>query len=1159
MHNQSMIFRKLSIVFIVLFIWGCSTKKNTWLSRNYHNLTAYYNVYYNGRESFELGDKAIKTNYKNDYTRVLPLFEVSDGEAAGIAAGEMDRAIEKATKLIKRHSITVKPKKRSGSKEGYAAEFYNRKEFNNWVDDAYLLIGKAQFYKHEFLPAIRTFQYVNREFDNTPAQYEALIWLARAHGEQGDFVSALSALESYDLGGAAPIELYGDFMAVYADYLLKQEKYAEAVPYLKSAIDAGLPRKERIRYQYILAQLYALAGKEQTAAELYGIVAKASPDYEMSFNAKVNKASILYGDADVAEVKKQLHKLRKDKKNKEYLDRIYYAFGRVSLQEEDEPEALKYFKKSVEASVQDENRKGLSYREIGEIYYGRMDYVNAYYYYDSALVAVDPEYEKFSQLEERHHGLTGLVDHLLTVEREDSLQRLADMSESVLLAYLDGIIEVRKEEERLVKEREEAGRMDDAFFYENLGGSRTNTNQAGGKWYFYNPTSVGMGKNEFEKRWGKRKSEDNWRRSDKRKVAVDTEEDDPFTLPDDPFGDKKIEPGVVEGDEKTQEESTKQIQSGAVPTREELMADIPLSPEARQQSDSEIKNALVEMGLVFMDRLNNYPKAIEAFEELLRRYPQAENTEEALIALYNAYRLNEDQSGMASAQQRLEDEYPNSRFVAYLKDPQFLEKIERERLEKEEKYELTYESFLFGKYTEVLERASAVIISEPNNELITKYLLIRALSYGKQGDVSKFKMDLEMVVSKSADSQEGQMAQALLKHLEEGKEPVQGTLYSPGPSESLASRKDQLSEGEGVDVSSAGYVYIENETYDLVVMGIKDRDINRAIYNVADYNFTRFILSDYEIVEKRLLDGAPSLVVSGFRNKVEAMDYYYSLRENPAFFNLDKLTSGQMVVISKTNQSRFFLSGLVSEYQEFFEKYYLTLIDKNELDLVKPEEAVSETPNESDAQPVEGSVQNVVPVKEVVVPEDLKGLPVAAPVSVKKEEVIQTSEEKGDDQKNERIVAEDEEVEKKEEKEVVTELISPVSAEATVNIPETPVSVFKLNKEGVHLAMICIRDARMDYKRLVTIYTNFARNSYGTDKIVELVDVGSEYKALKVAGFTTIAEVDVFLKDVMTKSFLTRDYERREHYMWNISEENFDKLIQNGLVQAYSDFYKSNY
>jgi len=107
--------------------------------------------------------------------------------------------------------------------------------------------------------------------------------------------------------------------------------------------------------------------------------------------------------------------------------------------------------------------------------------------------------------------------------------------------------------------------------------------------------------------------------------------------------------------------------------------------------------------------------------------------------------------------------------------------------------------------------------------------------------------------------------------------------------------------------------------------------------------------------------------------------------------------------------------------------------------------------------------------------------------------------------------------------------------------------------------MICIRDARMDYKRLVTIYTNFARNSYGTDKIVELVDVGSEYKALKVAGFTTIAEVDVFLKDVMTKSFLTRDYERREHYMWNISEENFDKLIQNGLVQAYSDFYKSNY
>ena len=1159
MHNQSMIFRKLSIVFIVLFIWGCSTKKNTWLSRNYHNLTAYYNVYYNGRESFEIGDKAIKTNFKNDYTRVLPLFEVSDANAAGVAAGEMDRAIEKATKLIKRHSITVKPKKRSGNKDGYAADFYNRKEFNNWVDDAYLLIGKAQLYKHEFLPAIRTFQYVNREFDNTPAQYEALIWLARAHGEQGDFVSALSALEGYDLGGTAPIELYGDFMSVYADYLLKQEKYADAIPFLKSAIDAGLPRKERIRYQYILAQLYALTGNEQTAVELYGVVAKASPDYEMSFNAKVNKASILYGDADVAEIKKQLHKLRRDKKNKEYLDRIYYAFGRVSLQEENEPEALNYFKKSVEVSVQDENQKGMSFREIGEIYYGRMDFVNAYYYYDSALVSIDSEYEKFNRLEERHHGLTGLVDHLLTVEREDSLQRLADMSEPVLLAYLDGIIEVKKEEERLDKERQEAERLDDAFFYENMGRSGTSMNQAGGKWYFYNPTSLGMGENEFEKRWGKRKFEDNWRRSDKRKVAVDLQEDDPFALPDDPFRERTKEPGAGETDEETQEETIKQKPGGAIPTREELMADIPRSPEARRQSDSEIKNALVEMGLVFMDRLNNYPKAIEAFEELLRRYPDAENREEALVALYNAYRLNEDQLGMASAQKRLETEYPDSRFVAYLNDPQFLEKIEQQRLAKEEHYEITYESFLFGRYNDVLDRSSNVINNEQNNELIDKYLLLRGLSYGKQGKVSKFKLDLETVVSRDADSQEGLLAQALLKHLEEGKEPVQGTLYSPVPTESLVSRRDEMSEGEGVDMASAGYVYIENETYDLVVLDIKDQDINRAIYNVADYNFTRFILSDYEIAEKRMLDGTPSLVVSGFRNKVEAMDYYYSLRENPVFFNFDKLKSGQMLIISKTNQNRFFLSGLVSEYKEFFSKYYLALIDEKELELVKPEEVKVEMSKVEVSLPNEEPVQNVVPEKEVALAKDIKETPVATSDSERKAEVSSKKEERVDERKGEIIKSADDEVKKDVSKEGVPDTKSTSSTETVVEVPIAPTSTFNSNKERVHMALICIRKARMDYKRLTTVYTNFTRNTYGADKKVELVDVGADYKAIKVTGFSSLADVEKYLKDVKSKTFLTRDYARREHYMWAISEENIEKLMMKGEVQKYSEFYKSNY
>ena len=147
------------------------------------------------------------------------------------------------------------------------ADFYSKKEYNNWVDDAYLLIGKAQFYQHDFLTAIRTFQYVVREYNNTPAQYEGLIWLARAYTEYQDYIGALSALESYDLGGNAPIEFYSDFMAAYANLLLKQGKYSEAIPYLKNNIVDNKDRKQRIRFNYILGQLYLETNQRKEAAD----------------------------------------------------------------------------------------------------------------------------------------------------------------------------------------------------------------------------------------------------------------------------------------------------------------------------------------------------------------------------------------------------------------------------------------------------------------------------------------------------------------------------------------------------------------------------------------------------------------------------------------------------------------------------------------------------------------------------------------------------------------------------------------------------------------------------------------------------------------------------------------------------------------------------
>lgn len=1134
-----MFLRKLSIILILFSIWGCSTKKNTWLSRNYHNLTAYYNVYYNGKEAFKNGDKVIIEGYQNDYSNILPLFESSDPDAASVASGDMDRAIEKGQKLIKKHSITAKPKKRS-RKNQYAAEFYSKKEFNAWVDDAYVLIGKAQVYKHEQSLAIRTLQRVVRDFPNDETMYEALIWQARAYTDRGDYIGAMAALESYDLGGNAPIELYPDYMAVYANLLMVQEKYIEAIPYLNNALEDEQNKHKRLRYSYVLGQLYLLNDQREEAALAFAYVAKASADYEMTFNAKVNQASIVYANADIEEVKKQLHKLRKDKKNSDYLDRIYYAFGRVALQEHNESEALSYFKKSINASIDNKNQKGLSYRETGEIYYSHMDYANAYFYYDSALTVINEDYEKIDELKERHYGLGGLVDHLLTVEREDSLQRLADMSEPVLYAYLDEIIAAKEaEQERLQKLQEEES-LSDAFFYQSTSGSN-NFGQSG-KWYFYNQTSMGMGKLEFEKRWGKRKLEDNWRRKDKGKISTEESQDDPFDMPDNPF-----EQTPADKDQQTETDSNvaDTNTSVAIPTREQLLADIPLSDEDRLASDKAIEDALLEQGFVFMDRLENYPKAIEALESLLSRYPKAESRDEALIALYNAYRLNGDENGMMLTQKKIEAEYPDHRFVAYLNDPEFLNKIQKAKQEEALAYEKTYEAFLFGRFDEVINNSEkAITNAEETSQLINKYLLLRGLSFGKSGNTDFFKSDLNSIIENDGESEEAALAQALLKHLEDGKAPVQGTLFasSPGIKDVAAPSDTSIVAPE----QQAGFVFVENEAYELIVMGINESDINRAIYNVADYNFSRYLLHDFEISEKRLLDGSAALIVSGFGNRVEVMDYFYGLRENPQFFNFERLDKN-IVALSESNNSKFYLSGLVTDYISFFDKYYLQHADRKEVEKITPKEEkeeVIEQTQEETPDPVsktEQESQNIEPEKE------------------KKEEAESSNTKVNVNEQKEGVTTEtkSEEIMPPAEDKKISEETNELIVEEETVIPE-PESIYKVSDEEAHHVIVIIRKTRLDFNKVQRNFASHTRNNLGTDYKVQLLEFATSYRMVQIDGFKNGKEAKDYINSLDKYQYLTRDYSRKEHYIWSISESNFKTLKETEDLEEYNTFFKSN-
>jgi len=545
------------------------------------------------------------------------------------------------------------------------------------------------------------------------------------------------------------------------------------------------------------------------------------------------------------------------------------------------------------------------------------------------------------------------------------------------------------------------------------------------------------------------------------------------------------------------------------------------------------------LGLVFMDRLENYPKSIEALEELLTRYPRSESRAEAMIALYNAYRLSGDTAGMMATQSRIENEFPDHRFVAFLNDPEYLQKIQAKKAEQARIYESTYESFLFGHYNEVVAQAS-IAVDESENILKNKYLLLRGLSYGKQGQLEPFKADLNTIISSDKGSEEAQLAEALLKHIKEGKMPVQGTRFSVSPADVTSTPEVEVHSDEGGQ--KANFVFVDNEPYELIVMDIKDEDFNRAIYHVADYNFSRYLLHDFEIQEKRLLDGSPIVVVSGFSNRIEAMDYFYGLRENHQFFGFDYFTDN-IVILSESNNNKFYLSGLVSDYKLFFKKYYLQPVEKSELEKVSVTTPLPKEPQDS-------SMQNV----EV--------MEVDSPLS--KAELASTDQKEVEAQEalSEQVLVVPEKQAEVEQVPIEETPIKAAVEEAFVDtVTQAPIaeSIYSVGNDEKHVVLVVVKKTRMDYNRLQKLFAAHTRNNFGTDIEVQLLELGKSYRMVQVAFLQDAETAKEYIAGVKKLPYLLRDIERREHYIWAVSESNLSKLMESDDMQAYDDFFNANY
>jgi tetratricopeptide (TPR) repeat protein len=884
---QSKGLNSIYLLFLVMVIAGCTTQKNTFITRTYHNITSKYNILFNENESFKKGVNKIDDSFEDDYAELLPVFTYGDKELASTVMPEMDRTIKKGTKLVTMHSITVKPKlKDNTALSPKERAFYNKNEFNKWVDDNYFLIGKAHFYKHDYNLAKETFMFILNEFKNEEVVYDTRIWLARLYNETGEYKSSEEILEELEDDVNIPKRLKVDFYTTVADLHIKQGNLAEAIPNLENARDKIRKKRLRVRYTFILAQLYEKQGDLQKASKLYNKVVKMNPPYEMTFNAKINRA-LAYekGYGSVREIEKQLTRMLKDEKNKEYKDQIYYALGNLAYKEGNTTKAIMQYKKSVRHSIDNSNQKTRSFLTLADIYYDQPDYVNAQAYYDSAVVLIELDYPAYDIIFAKSQSLTKLVKEIQIFNLEDSVQRLAKLSTNELHSFIDKIIEdvKQKEQEEMLRRQEEA--LDRQFARESEYDRKMGKQNVGGSsmWYFYNQTARSLGYKEFKIKWGNRKLEDDWRRKNKS-----------TTVFSEGAGDEVAD--IASGEE------SKTAKAVSNKTREYYLRNIPLTDSMLSASHKRIENALYNMGLIYKNDLKDYEKFIESFKELIKRYPRTEYLLSAYYYLYDIYNKQNNKALVENYKNRIINQFPNSTYAKLLTNPNYVKELEAEQNKVNIYYEETYRRYRAEQYNDVIRRADFAFDNYTDDELISKFAFLRALSIGRTMNVKTFEKALYEILSSYPQTEVAESVKNILVYLDK--------------------EHPELKEEIEMEVAKKLYEFTEDMEHLFALIVSKETNINQLVFNIINFNIDNYDQLNLKVESSELNSTHDIVTVVSFRNTRESLNYFNSIARNGDVFRDVQREGVHSMVISTENLRILKDDKAVDRYLKFFEEYY---------------------------------------------------------------------------------------------------------------------------------------------------------------------------------------------------------------------------------------------
>lgn len=904
-------FCLLAIGAIVLLLTGCGTKKNTPASRQWQAFTTRYNVYYNGKEHYNEQIKDMEAKYEDDYSRFVLTHpaEARADQKLPQPTGDFNRTIEKMQKAIQLHSIKKKPARKGSSAKEKA--FRARDEFNPFLHNAWLMMGEGQYLNGDFSGAAATFFYISKHFTWLPEVVtQARIWMALSYlalDWNYEAENALRLVKEKDLTNQKLRNLYNRAMA---DYYVRTEKYSEAIPFLKRAAEKASGTQKN-RFYFLLGQMYTQTGQKQLAYQAFKKAGSgSSTPYRTKFNARIKQSEVFAG----TNVKKEVNSLlsmTKYARNKEFLDQIYYAVGNLWLSRKDSAQAKKYYLLAAEKSTRNGIDKALAQLALGNIYFSEGEYVKAQPCYSEAVPLLPESFPDYKTFKRRSDVLDELAVYAGNVQLQDSLLRLSEMSpeerEKVCQKIVDELIAREKKEAEDAKREEYLAEQEgkNPNLGKDQGPAPAFQMNSDKSWYFYNNMTKNAGKTEFQRKWGARKLEDDWRRRNKSSFAFDDAPQD-----EEEKSENAEETADNENKETDEEAAKREADENDPHNVAYYLKQIPTTEEEKTVANDIIQEGLYNEGVILKDKLEDFSAARKEFLRLEERYP---DNIYRLDVYYNLYLMAIRSGQTAEAEkwrQLIISDFPESPYGQAMQDPDYFDNLRRMNEIQENMYSRAYDAYLADDNVAVHSITAEMEKDYPLSKILPKFVFIDALSYLTEKDNEQFRDRLTELLQKWPETDMTEMAGNIVKGLKAGRVPNAGLSNSRGMIWSMRLSNDSVPTAS--DGQPANFERDPDKPQYLVLVFPRDSvNSNQLLYDVARFNFSSFVVRDFDL-EPMSFGNVGLLIIKGFDN-LKQLEHYRSVMESSPFRIPQEV---RPVMISQANFELLLREG--RSFEEYF-------------------------------------------------------------------------------------------------------------------------------------------------------------------------------------------------------------------------------------------------